>query len=507
MPRTVAEGGALAVGATALAVGTTAMSVAVGEWSRPGADVTAVGAQPVSAEREDARHERSDAAATDDPERSRLGSVAMADLLVGAIGVHRSRAVPTHVVGRERPIFESLFGATRSGDRIALALPAWTPDGFLQSTRRSPPGGGGHGRHPGPGVADVSDRGAAKRCHRRDVLAFGVAIAVCWPRWPGDVERRLSCSRSRSRPPLASTSDRRWTSPLAVVVALTVATYSVGVPLDRADAVVGGVGVAVLIAVAVAKDLGADSEINDVAVPALILGTPWLAGLSVRSRHEREAAFDRLRLEQANAAVLTSGRASRATSTTRSPIRSGVIILQARGARRTLQTEPDAAREALDAIETTGTAALAEMRGLVGVLHDDEQPKPLAPPPSLRHVESLVATVREAGLPVELSIEGTPVGLPAGMDASAYRIVQEALTNALAHAGHATAKVVIRYGADDLDLEIDDTGVGPRDIEAGHGLTGMRQRVSFLDGRLEVGPRPGGGFTVRASLPLRTPGT
>jgi len=93
------------------------------------------------------------------------------------------------------------------------------------------------------------------------------------------------------------------------------------------------------------------------------------------------------------------------------------------------------------------------------------------------------------------------------MDASAYRIVQEALTNALAHAGPATASVVIRYGADDLDLEIRDTGVGPRDIEAGHGLTGMRQRVSFHDGRLDVGARPDGGFMVRARLPLRTPTT
>jgi signal transduction histidine kinase len=296
-------------------------------------------------------------------------------------------------------------------------------------------------------------------------------------------------------------------APLAVVVALTLATYSVGVHAIGRDAVIGGAGVAVLIAVAVAKDLGADPEINDVAVPALILGTPWLAGLSVRSRHEREAAFDRLRLEQANAAVADE-RARIARDLHDAVAHSiGVIILQARGARRTLPTDPDAAVEALEAIESTGTAALAEMRGLVGVLRDDEQPKPLAPPPSLRHVGSLVETVREAGLPVDLSIEGTPVGLPAGMDASAYRIVQEALTNALAHAGHATAKVVIRYGADDLDLEIDDTGVGQRDVEAGHGLTGMRQRVLFHEGHLDVGPRPGGGFTVRASLPLRTPGT
>jgi len=340
--------------------------------------------------------------------------------------------------------------------------------------------------------------------HRRDVLALAVAMllaaSLAWRHRAPLVVLALAITAS-----LASVG-APMDAPLGVVVSLTVATYSVGAYTIGRDAVLGGVGVAVLIAVAVAKDLGAHPEINDVAVPALILGTPWLAGLSVRSRYEREAAFDRLRREQANAAVADE-RARIARDLHDAIAHSmGVIILQARGARRMLRNDPDAALEALDAIETTGTAALAEMRGLVGVLRDDVLPKPLAPPPSLRHVESLVATVREAGLPVELSIEGTPVRLPAGMDASAYRIVQEALTNALAHAGDATARVVIRYGADDLDLEIDDTGVGRRDIETGHGLTGMGQRVSFLDGRLDVGPRPGGGFMVRASLPLRASG-
>ena len=169
-----------------------------------------------------------------------------------------------------------------------------------------------------------------------------------------------------------------------------------------------------------------------------------------------------------------------------------------------MQTDRRSALEALDAIETTGSEALAEMRGLVGVLREDDEGVALSPPPSLRHVESLMARVREAGLPVELSIEGTPVGLPAGMDAAAYRIVQEALTNALAHAGPGTAKVVIRYGVDRLDLEIGDTGVGPGRFGGdGHGLVGMRERVSLHDGQLETGPRPGGGFIVRANFPMR----
>ena len=297
-------------------------------------------------------------------------------------------------------------------------------------------------------------------------------------------------------------------APLAFVIALTVATYSVGADTTGRSAVIGGIGVGVLVAIAVVKDLGGDSEINDVAVPALILGMPWLAGLSLRSRREREAALERLRVEHADAAVADE-RARIARDLHDAVAHSmGVIVLQARGARRTFTSDPEAAMEALDAIETTGTAALGRdarpRRGPARRRAGDGS----RATPSLRHVGSLVATVREAGLPVDLSIEGTPVGLPPGMDASAYRIVQEALTNALAHAGPATANVVIRYGPDDLDLEIGDTGVGPRETAAdGHGLTGMRQRVSFHDGRLEAGPRPGGGFLVRASLPLRAPGS
>jgi len=339
----------------------------------------------------------------------------------------------------------------------------------------------------------------------RDVVALAFAIllaaSIAWRRHAPLLVLALAIAAA------ASAVTEPIDAPLALVVAMTIATYSVGANATGPTAVIGAIGVASLVAVAVVKDLGGDPEINDVAVPVLILGTPWLAGLSLRSRREREAALEGLRVEHANAAV--ADERSRIARDLHDAVAHsiGVIVLQARGARRTFSSDPGAALEALDAIETTGTAALAEMRGLVGVLRDDQQPMALAPPPSLRHVESLVATVREAGLPVDLAIEGTPVGLPAGMDASAYRIVQEALTNALAHAGPATANVVIRYGPDDLDLEIGDTGVGPRDLRAeGHGLTGMRQRVSFHDGRLEVGPRPGGGFLVRASLPLRSPG-
>jgi len=330
-------------------------------------------------------------------------------------------------------------------------------------------------------------------------LAILLAVSLAWRRRAPLVVLSLAIAVAAVSP--SAPVD----APVAVVVALMIATYSVGAQTSGRSAITGGLGVAVLVLIAVAKDLGADQEINDVAVPALIFGMPWLAGLSIRSRQEREQALEQLRTEHTNAAVVQE-RARIARDLHDAVAHSiGVIILQARGARQTLRTDPASALEALDAIESTGSEALTEMRGLVGVLRDDDDAVALAPPASLRHVESLVVRVREAGLPVELTIEGTPVGLPAGMDASAYRIVQEALTNALTHAGPATATVVIRYEVDRLDVEICDTGAGlERPGADGHGMVGMRERVSLYDGRLETGPRPGGGFIVRARLPLRS---
>jgi signal transduction histidine kinase len=291
--------------------------------------------------------------------------------------------------------------------------------------------------------------------------------------------------------------------PVAVILALMVATYSIGAHTDGRDALVGAIGVGVLIMVAVAKDLGPDAELSDVAVPTLILGMPWLAGISVRSRQEREAAVEQGRLDQASAAVADE-RARIARELHDAVAHSvGIIVLQARGARRTMRSDPASALTAIDAIEITASDALTEMRGFVGLLRDDDAAIDLAPPPSLRQIETLAARVREAGMPVDVSIEGTPVRLAAGLDASAYRIVQEALTNALAHAGPATATVVIRYRIDRLELEIGDTGArSARSAEEGHGLAGMRERVSLHDGRLDMGPRPGGGFLVRATLPV-----
>ena len=208
-----------------------------------------------------------------------------------------------------------------------------------------------------------------------------------------------------------------------------------------------------------------------------------------------------------------------------------VMVVQAGAARRTLATSPAQATTALGQIESTGRQALVEMRRLLGLLRDGDHDAALAPQPGLAHLESLAEAAREAGLPVEVEVEGEPRPLPAGVDLSAYRIVQEALTNSLKHAGRARARVRVCYGREALEVQVSDDGTGlpvqARDGGAGlavvrlrpggllevtdpvapaagggNGLIGMRERVAMFGGSLEAGPRPGGGYRVAARLPL-----
>jgi signal transduction histidine kinase len=181
-----------------------------------------------------------------------------------------------------------------------------------------------------------------------------------------------------------------------------------------------------------------------------------------------------------------------------------VMVIQAGAERRLLEGSAGSTPEVLETIERTGRGALTEMRRLLGMLRD-ESPDPLAPQPSLDDVPMLVDQLREAGLPVDLRVDGERRPLPAGIELSAYRIVQEALTNALRHAADAHAHVVVRFGADSLELEISDEGGAARQPApgGGHGLVGMRERVALYGGRFESGRNPAGGFTVRALLPVR----
>ena len=187
----------------------------------------------------------------------------------------------------------------------------------------------------------------------------------------------------------------------------------------------------------------------------------------------------------------------------------GVIVIQAQGAQRTLDTSPDQARQALRAIETSGRDGLAEMRRLVGLLTDGGAGASTVPQPTLHQVPDLVARLQATGMPVELRVEGAVRALPSGLELTGYRIVQEATTNALKHAGRAPVDVRLRYEPDWIDITVTDQGptdsVQPVDgPDSGRrGLTGMRERVLLYGGTLETGPATGGGgFSVHARIPL-----
>ena len=301
---------------------------------------------------------------------------------------------------------------------------------------------------------------------------------------------------------------------LAVVVAL----YTMAAHCDRrrslAAAALSAVGVSVVLATSPVK-----VEVADVVANYVVFAAAWILGDNVRVRRayvaeleDRTERLERLRAEQAARAVATErGRIARELHDVIAHHVS-VMVVQAGGARRIIDQEPGRAREALASIESTGRQALAEMRRLLGVLRSDDDGAAAAdgrtPQPGIAALDVLVAQLRDAGLPVDLRVEGEPRSLDSGVDLSAYRIVQEALTNTLKHAGPAEAHVVVRYGRDDLELEIADDGRGgAADTRNGdgHGLVGMKERVSLFGGELRTGPRPGGGYLVRARLPAPAP--
>jgi signal transduction histidine kinase len=180
-----------------------------------------------------------------------------------------------------------------------------------------------------------------------------------------------------------------------------------------------------------------------------------------------------------------------------------VMTVQAGAARMQLPDHPDRAVPPLMAVEETGRQALAELRRLLGVLRSEDAPG-LAPLPGLSSLPALARAMQQAGVEVQLTTEGRPQPLPASLDLTAYRIVQEALTNTLKHAGPARAHVVVHYDPDVLRLEITDDGQAASTAAdgSGHGLPGMRERVNLFGGQLDAGPGDGGGYSVRARLPL-----
>ena len=286
------------------------------------------------------------------------------------------------------------------------------------------------------------------------------------------------------------------------------ALFLVGLLRDRAQAVAGFAVAEGVLAVVVHND--PRSGVGNFVVASIIFAIVWTIAFgvgrkSVEADEARERAFraEREREERARSAV--AEERARIARELHDVVGHSVSVMtvQASGVRRLLRPDQEREREALLVVERTGREALAEMRRMVGVLRRPEEAPALAPQPSLDHVSRLVEQAREAGLPVELRIEGEAMQLPAGVDLTAYRLVQEGLTNVVKHAQATRAEVLVTYGESYLEVTVRDDGSGVGNGDGGgHGLVGMRERVSVYGGELDAGPQPGGGYRLRAKLPL-----
>jgi signal transduction histidine kinase len=267
-----------------------------------------------------------------------------------------------------------------------------------------------------------------------------------------------------------------------------------------------GLGIAAL-TIALVGWSDTSTSLDEYVWVSLIASLVWIAGYALRRKiTEVEGVRERLEREREERAreAVAEERARLARELHDVVGHSvSVMTVQASAVRRLLLPEQEKEREALEVVEQTGRQALAEMRRLVGVLRRPEEGPALAPQPSLEHLDKLVAHVRNSGLPVDLRVEGEPARLSAGVDLTAYRLVQEGLTNALKHASADRAEVLVRYGDGEIELEVADNGTGGGDgTGGGHGLVGMRERVAVYGGELEAAPRPEGGFRLRARLPV-----
>jgi signal transduction histidine kinase len=277
------------------------------------------------------------------------------------------------------------------------------------------------------------------------------------------------------------------------------------------DATLARVGLVVVLVCAAAIIYNIpDHQPGEMIFIPLLFGIAWLAGFALHTRAEqadaaeaRAAQAERERESAARVAVAEE-RARIARELHDIVAHSvSVMVLQVGAVRHKLPHELDEDAEALRGVEQAGRAALAEMRRLLGAMRSNGDDLELAPQPGLEGLEALVAEVGRAGLPVHLHLEGERVQLPRAIDLSAYRIVQEGLTNALKHAHASRADVTVRYEPAQVRLEVRDDGSGgPTGNGAGYGLVGVRERVKIYGGEMTAGPADGGGFVLSARLPL-----
>jgi signal transduction histidine kinase len=292
------------------------------------------------------------------------------------------------------------------------------------------------------------------------------------------------------------------------LVALLLSFWVVGAENERGEAIAAAaIGFASILAVA---ELDTRVSLENAVWGVILGGAACLIASALRRRGERAGELERRarrlesdREERARAAVVEER--TRIARDLHDLIAHSVSLMtvQAGAARLVLPDDPARAHEPLLSVEETGREALAEMRRLFGIVRGDEGDAALAPQPGLARLDALLEQAGKAGLPVELEVEGARRTLPPGVDLTAYRIVQEALTNARKHGGAGRAQVTIRYGREALDVEIRNDGRRTRVAkQAGHGLVGMRERVSLYGGELQAGPQGEGGYAVRARLPV-----
>jgi signal transduction histidine kinase len=276
------------------------------------------------------------------------------------------------------------------------------------------------------------------------------------------------------------------------LVAGVFAMFSLGYHAPTRTALLGLAGVLLLVVTSILV-LG---HLGEVVFVVLVFLLPWLAGVGLQAREDRAGTLTRRAVAEERARmardlhdVISHGV--------------GVMVVQAAGARRVIDTDPARARASLAAIETTGRDALVELQHLLGLLRETQPDQGLAPQPDLGQLDRLVNQLREAGLHLECSIGGDATPLPPGIGLAAYRVIQEALTNVMKYAPKANTEVSVRYGKS-LELEIVNDGapLPVRRGRGGHGLIGMRERIQLYGGRLDAGPRAQGGFVVRAWIPL-----
>jgi hypothetical protein len=309
-------------------------------------------------------------------------------------------------------------------------------------------------------------------------------------------------------PPLALSGTGPLGVSLILLAGLLLACYSVGAWTGGRSAAIGGLGIGGLVGLAVLRTPTDPLVARDIATPLLVLGGAWLVGLVVREiRVARGHPLTRAdgRPQPDDDGVLSAEHQGIAREIRDVIERSlSVVVLQARAGLRSLDHDPERARHALDVIETTGTDAISDTQRLVGELLSPGSAVPIAPSPGLADLDALADQVTDAGLPVDLRVEGRTVALSPEVEALAYRVVQEALINALEHAGPARASVVVRYDDGVLTIDVSDDGKGSADLDGDGGLADLlavREAVAAIGGTLDAGPRGKRGYRVQAHLP------